>query len=185
MKRTFIAVNIEANEKLRDLVSTLNGELNGDTIKWLDTNHLHITLAFLGDTGDETVKQVISMLERSCKGYGEFDFNITGLGVFRNTSDARIVWAGIKSADRLEKLCDKIKQGLESIGVRIEERQFKPHLTIGRVKRLKNKNILERLIGQFDKTTFQEVSVSEVIFYESILKPSGPLHLPLYAAALK
>ena len=184
MKRTFIAVKIETGEKLKDLVSTLASEMKGDPIRWVNTDHLHITLAFLGDTDDETVKKVISMLESNCTGFGEVYFTVSGLGVFRNISDPRVIWAGIESDDKFGRLFNIIKEGLASIGIAIEERQFKPHLTLGRVKRLKNKSTLERMIGQFGRTTFQEVSVSEVVFYESILQQTGPLYLPLYIAKL-
>jgi 2'-5' RNA ligase len=184
MKRTFIAVKIETGEKLKDLVSTLASEMKGDSIRWVNTDHMHITLAFLGDTADGTVKRVISMLESICMGFGGINFKISGLGVFRNIGDPRVIWAGIESDDKFEKLFNIIKEGLASTGIAIEERQFKPHLTLGRVKRLKNKSILERMIGQFSEATFQEVSVSEVVFYESILKQSGPEYLPLYIAKL-
>jgi 2'-5' RNA ligase len=184
MKRTFIAVKIETGEKLKDLVSTLASEMKEDPIRWVSTDHMHLTLAFLGDTDDETVKRVISMLESNCTGFGEVNFTISGLGVFRNISDPRVIWAGIGSDEKFENLFKTIKDGLGSIGISIEERQFKPHLTLGRVKRLKNKSTLERMIGQFSETIFQEVSVSEVVFYESILQQSGPLYLPLYIAKL-
>jgi 2'-5' RNA ligase len=184
MKRTFIAVKIETGEKLKDLISTLASGMKDDSIRWVNTDHMHITLAFLGDTADGTVKRVISMLESSCLGFGEVNFKISGLGVFRNIGDPRVIWAGIESDDKFENLFKIIKEGLGSIEITIEERQFKPHLTLGRVKRLNNKSTLERMIGQFSETTFQEVSVSEVVFYESILKQSSPLYLPLYVAKL-
>jgi RNA 2',3'-cyclic 3'-phosphodiesterase len=185
MKRTFIAVKIETGEKLKELVSTLASEMKDDSIRWVNTDHMHITLAFLGDTNDETIKKVITVLESSCMGFGEVNFKISGLGVFRNINDPRVIWAGIESNDKFGNLFKVIKEGLGSIEIAIEERQFKPHLTLGRVKRLNNRSTLERMIGQFGKTTFQELSVSEVVFYESILKQSGPLYLPLYIARLK
>jgi 2'-5' RNA ligase len=185
MKRTFLAFKVETGEKLKDLVSTLAEEFKNDSVRWVNTDHMHITLAFLGDTTDETVKKVIALLDSICKGFGEVNFTITGLGVFKNIRDPRVIWAGIESEDKFEKLFKLIREGIGSIGIVIEERQFKPHLTIGRVKRLKNRSTLERLIGQFGKTVFQEVSVSEVVFYESILQQSGPLYLPLYIAKFK
>jgi 2'-5' RNA ligase len=109
---------------------------------------------------------------------------VTGIGVFRNIADPRVIWAGLESFEKLAELFKIIKEGLKGIGISIEEREFKPHLTLGRVKWLKSRSILERLIEQFSKTDFQEVSVSEVIFYESILQQTGPLYLPLYIARL-
>jgi RNA 2',3'-cyclic 3'-phosphodiesterase len=184
MKRTFIAVNIKAGEELVKMVSKLVTELKNESIKWVDINQMHMTLAFLGDTEDETIEQVSAMLKLQCNGFGEINFMISELGVFRNISDPRVIWAGIKSIGKLEDLYNEIKEGLNRIGVKTEERQFNPHLTIGRVKWLKDRSVLERLIEQYKKTIFQESSISEVVLYESILQKSGSLYVPIIIAKL-
>lgn len=185
MKRTFIAVKVEAGDKLRDLVTLLKAELKSESVRWVDTDHLHITLAFLGDTSDETINQVITILQNTCEEFGEINFRIKGLGVFRSINDPRVIWAGTESTEKLESLFKILQTGLESIAIRSEAREFKPHLTLGRVKWLKNKATLERLVDQFDKTIFNEVYVPEVILFESILQQSGPLYLPIFIASLK
>jgi RNA 2',3'-cyclic 3'-phosphodiesterase len=184
MKRTFIAVKIEAGNALVKMISTLRTELKQDSIKWADLNQMHLTLAFLGDTGEETIKQVSSMLQKICSGFGEVNFRISGLGVFRNTGDPRVIWAGIESTDKFEDLYNKIKEGLRGIGVTIEERQFRPHLTLGRVKWLKNKSLLEKLAEQYNKKVFQDVNITEIVFYESILRQPGPLYVPITVSKL-
>ena len=184
MKRTFIAVKIDAGDKLKGLIATLMGELKSDRVKWVDTDHLHITLAFLGDTTGDAIKQIVTMLQTCCNDFGMVNFKVTGIGIFRNIADPRVIWAGLESVEKLAELFKIIKGGLNGIGISIEEREFKPHLTLGRVKWLKSRSIFESLMKQFSKTNFQEVSVSEVIFYESKLQQAGPLYLPLDIARL-
>jgi 2'-5' RNA ligase len=184
MKRTFIAVKIEAGDQLAEIFSMVRSEFRNDSIKWVDINQMHLTLAFLGDTGEETINQVSSMLKKSCTGFGEINFTISGLGVFRNINDPRVIWAGIETSEKLSELFNIIKRGLESIGITTEERQFKPHLTVGRVKRLKNRISLEQLIEQYNQTKFQEVSIREVVYYQSILQQEGPLYAPIMVAGL-
>jgi 2'-5' RNA ligase len=184
MKRTFIAIEVRAGKRLMDTITLLRSEMRNDIIRWVDPGHLHITLAFLGDTGEKLIREVITMLETGLAGTEEFSFPVHGLGIFRNISDPRVIWAGIRSADELEDLHNRIKKGLGELGMKTEDRRFMPHLTLGRIKQIRNPEILETLLEQYRDTPFQTTDVREVIFFESILKPSGPEYVQLFAATL-
>jgi RNA 2',3'-cyclic 3'-phosphodiesterase len=184
MKRTFIAVKVEAGSELLKLFSVLKNELKYDSIRWTDPNQIHLTLAFLGDTSEETIKHVSTMLSEISGGISTFSFKISGMGVFRTLGNPRVIWAGIERSDELENLFRVIKSGLDRIGFAKEERSFKPHLTLGRIKQVKEKGDLEKLAKQFDKKVFQEVKVSEIIFYESLLRPTGSVYIPIIISKL-
>jgi 2'-5' RNA ligase len=179
MRRTFIAVKIEPGEKLLEAISDIRNMLKNDLIKWVDTGSMHLTIAFLGDTGEDMVKKVSEMLHKSCRGTGQINFRLSGLGIFRNIHDPRVLWAGIEKSDKLLSLYDTIKQGLEAIGINTEERNFNPHLTVGRIKTIKNKKKLESILATYKSTEYQIVEADEVIFYESILSQAGPSYIPL------
>ena len=74
---------------------------------------------------------------------------------------------------------NKIAEGLKSTGFVIEERQFKPHLTLGRVKSLSDTENLKTVLERYRDNQIQIVHVSEVVLYESILKQTGPLYKPI------
>jgi RNA 2',3'-cyclic 3'-phosphodiesterase len=179
MKRTFIAVRIEAGEKLAEVFNILKEDLKSESVRWVDINKMHITLAFLGDTSEETIREVSVMLRDACSGFGKFSFTLTGLGVFRNLNDPRVIWAGIENSGKLADLFRVVKSGVDKTGIEIEEREFKPHLTLGRIKWLKNKKALEEAVLKYKGHKFQDVEVGEVCFYESILQQTGPLYLPI------
>ena len=61
----------------------------------------------------------------------------------------------------------------------IEERAFKPHLTLGRIKWIKNKPVLEDLLKRYSDYKFQDVNVTEVIYYESVLQSTGSIYIPI------
>ena len=65
------------------------------------------------------------------------------------------------------------------MGIEIEDRPFKPHLTIGRIKHLKDKVTLKALIDKYKNLEIQNTVMNEVILYESILLQSGPVYEPL------
>jgi RNA 2',3'-cyclic 3'-phosphodiesterase len=184
MKRTFIAVKVEAGTELLKLFSVLKNELKYDSIKWTDPNQIHLTLVFLGDTSEENIKRVSSMLSEISGGVSKFSFKIAGVGVFRTLNDPRVIWAGIERSDELENLFRVIRSGLDRMGVALDERPFRPHLTLGRIKKVKEKGDLEKLIKQYENKVFQDVKVSEIIFYESFLKPTGSLYIPITISRL-
>ncbi|MDQ1296219.1 MAG: 2,3-cyclic 3-phosphodiesterase, partial [Bacteroidota bacterium] len=114
-----------------------------------------------------------------CYGFGEFTFVMKGIGVFKNLRDPRIIWSGVEDSEILLKLNGHIINGLIDSGFIIENRQYKPHITLGRIKLLKNYNALKSVVLQYQDTLIQEVHATEVILYESILKQTGPVYKPI------
>jgi len=179
MKRIFIASEIIPGKEFDRIFSMLTQLPGNERIKWVEYKNIHITLAFLGDTNAERIKAVVRMLKEKCEGSGEFDFNLRGLGVFKNFNDPRVIWAGIEHSEKLDKLHNLIRTGLVECSLPVEDRAFKPHLTLGRIRELKNPGILQEFIEKFRDTEIQKVHVSEIILYESVLLPSGPHYKPL------
>jgi 2'-5' RNA ligase len=185
MKRIFIALKIEAGENLLKMISSYRDRLKKDQIKWTDTTNIHITIAFLGDTEDKTINAIISMMEEKCKGFGKFELILKGSGIFRNINDPRIIWTGIEPSEKLVQLNNLIMNGLEELEIKMEDRAYKPHLTIGRIKRLNDTKSLKTMIAEFQNYEIQLVPVNEVILYESILLTAGPVYKPIIKVNLE
>jgi RNA 2',3'-cyclic 3'-phosphodiesterase len=185
MKRIFIAVKIEGGETLLTMISLLKSQLSGGKIGWTNPENIHITLSFLGDTDENLIRDINSMLKKNCEGSGGFELVIKGTGVFRNINDPRIIWIGIEQSEKLLSLNGVIIKGLMELGIKIEDRPFKPHLTIGRIKRLNDKETLKALIDKYQNSAFQKSVIKEVILYESILHQSGPVYIPLAKFSLE
>jgi 2'-5' RNA ligase len=179
MKRIFVAVKIDAGENLLNMISDLKAGLKEERVKWTETDNFHITLAFLGDTEETKIKAINNMLMTTCGGFGEFEIIIKGTGLFKNLSDPRILWSGIETSEKLDKLYDCIKSGLKDTGISLEERPFRPHLTLGRIKGIRDQENLKSLITRYLEAEMQSQPVNEVILYESILSQTGPVYKPL------
>jgi 2'-5' RNA ligase len=184
MKRVFIAVKVDPGGELLRMFSSLKGSLSTENIKWVDHANIHLTLAFLGDTEDESIKTLAGMLKEKCTGFHEFEFILAGTGVFKNFRDPRVIWVGIHSSEKLLILNDIISDGLRENGFEIDERQFRPHLTLGRIKSVKDTENLKTVLERYKDNQIQIVRVNEVILYESILMQTGPLYKPLGNFAL-
>ena len=185
MKRVFIAIKTEAGGELLRMLSTLKAMLVSEKIKWVDPANIHLTLAFLGDTEEKRIKVLTAMLKEKCTGFNDFEFVLAGAGIFKNYRDPKVIWAGITLSDRLAELNNSIADGLKENGFNVEERPFRPHLTIGRIRSIADTENLKKVLERYRETEFQTVPVREVILFESILMPTGPLYKPLGKFSLK
>ena len=184
MKRIFIAIKNESGDRLNETVSDFMNVLRAERIRWTDPGNMHVTLAFPGNTRDDAVEGIKKMLESTCTGYGHFTLVIKGAGVFRSLKDPRVIWLGIEQSDMLDSLAGKVKSGLSALGIALEDRPFNPHLTLGRIKGLSDIGFLQALLDKYAGVTIFEQKVPEVILYESILMPEGPVYKPLGAFRL-
>ena len=179
MKRIFIALKIDPADELMKMFSAFKTALKDDKIKWTGTSNLHVTLAFLGDTDERKVKDLDRMLKDTCEGSGEFELRLRGAGIFRSLKDPRVVWTGISYSENLKRLHEMVRDGLNNTGISIENRKFSPHLTLGRIRSIKDSSVLSSLIELYQDKELQNQVVKEVILYESILYPAGPVYEPL------
>lgn len=179
MKRTFIAVKIDRDEKLEKEVHSIKLRLKNEPVKWVDLNQIHITLAFLGDTSEGSIRDVSEMLLAGLRDFGYVELTIKGIGVFKSLTDPRVIWAGISESGRLIELSKLIKSGLNELGILTDEHSFNPHITLGRLRSVRNPITLRTLIDDYEGVEFQKAHISEVVYFESILQQTGPLYLPL------
>jgi len=176
MKRTFIAIKINPDESLRLLLEELRDELSESRIKWVETENIHITLAFIGNTVERDIELIKEILQSLCSQHRPFPLELAGIDVFRTIADPRVVFLGITTSDALHAFREAICDRLRSEGLYNDARPFKPHLTIGRPKYISDRDILSAIIESYRGKTIQSLEVESVIYYESILKQEGPVY---------
>lgn len=171
--RLFVGVPVKFEEWLKSIYSRVQ-LLNAD-IKLVEPENVHITLAFLGEVRDDKVglvKECVNGLK-----FNGFKITFRGLGAFPSLSRPRVVWVGITDGfNELKTLRTSLVKCLGSRGVRPEDGQFQPHLTIGRVKGPRGVLELMKLIEEMLDTTFGEQEVREVTLFRSTLTPKGPIY---------
>lgn len=179
MKRTFFAVDIIPNAKLDSVLQDARNQLKGEKIKWSLPGQLHITLKFLGDTPENMLQGIIDAISEPLAGMQAINLSLDSVGLFKNLHDPRIIWIGTEPCPPLQHAAGLLNERLLPLGYAAEEREFLPHLTIGRVKEIRQKEKLGSLLEHYRHQSFGTVSINGIIFYESILKPEGPVYLPL------
>jgi RNA 2',3'-cyclic 3'-phosphodiesterase len=183
--RSFIAIKITPENKLLDVFSTFKKSLSGEAINWVSDNNLHLTLRFLGETTQEQVAEIINLLELTCKHIQPFQFELKGVAVFKNKIQPRVLFLSIEDDFRLKQLAANIEEKITSLGFSHEEKAFNPHLTLGRIKFIQEKDVLYSLVNKYKSTYIQQVTVSEIIFYQSILGLYRSTYNPIKITKLK
>ncbi len=179
IKRTFIAFRVSAGTDILDCMGRLQKVLQGERIRWVDPEKLHITLTFIGETPEERIMKISRIMDRHVPLCTSPELCIKGIGVFRSMNNPRVIWLGLDPIPGLTKLKEEIDGDLRSCGFDIERREFKPHLTLGRIKSLNDKSGLAKLIRDNQQRLFLSSTIDELVLYESILKPEGPEYIPL------
>lgn len=184
--RAFIAAEI--NDAIRAGLDDVQGvleEANGH-VSWVRPQNIHCTLVFLGDILTNTIDPLAAALKQATAGCKPFEIEIAGLGYFGSVRSPRIIWAGMAGrTDVLIELQEKINAAVLQAGLKPDEKPFKPHLTIGRVRSNRNAADLVRALVKNRDKSFGVLSVRQVVLMKSVLEPTGPIYSLLHAVALE
>jgi 2'-5' RNA ligase len=127
--RLFIAINFE--ERVKKQISNLIDELRKTSTqgKFVNEEHMHLTLEFLGEIEKDKVdiiKTVLNSINISA-----FTIELSNIGYFKRR-EGNIYWLGIKENKSLLELQSNIHKSLTEHGFTLEDRPYKPHITLGR-----------------------------------------------------
>ncbi len=184
--RTFIAVGL--TKPLRDKTVALQEALaSADApVKWVEPENLHVTLLFLGEVNDRDLPDVCRAVSDACAGVRGFRMSVEGVGCFGNPRRPRTLWAGVgEGAQELVALHDALEPPLLDLGCyRREERQYSPHITLGRVRSERPADQLAEALKRQAGWKGGDTFVREVLVMSSELTPDGPLYTVLSRAKL-
>ena len=175
-KRTFIAIKVIPDNLFLKKYNLIRDILKHEDIRWINPGNFHITLRFLGDTGEDEIIETDELLNRIVSDRTTFTFGIQGIDVFRSIRYPRVLWMGLNNSQYLIELKNKIDEYLDPHFDLPLNSSFNPHLTLGRMKRINNREVLRQLIESHRDDLFLDVKVREIIFFESILKREGAVY---------
>jgi RNA 2',3'-cyclic 3'-phosphodiesterase len=130
--RLFIALNLPKKERERIHRATRRLREGEMPVRWIEPDHFHVTLKFLGDVRREKIAGVEDAMTRVAQSTKSFTTKFGGFGAFPTIRRPRVVWLGIAANPELRCLKQDLEWALGDVGFDAETRAFHPHVTLGR-----------------------------------------------------
>ena len=186
--RLFLAVNFPAAVR-RDIRAATapmrDAPRDRGAVTWLDDDHLHLTLKFLGEQPDASVGPLRAALDAAVSPHAAFTLDVGGMGAFPNLRAPRVVWMGVSQDPKLELLQHDVERACEALGFPLDARAFRPHITLGRTRDRVARDDARAIAAAARGVRFHaSAPARSVDLMQSELGPRGARHTVLAALAL-
>jgi len=183
MVRVFLAIDLPSSLK-KELSNLRTEEKPFARIKWVEEENFHLTLFFFGNLSEKEVEKVIKVCEKRFREFPPFDLILTEVSGFPKKGDFRVVFLGCEErSNTLEKLVKELAKDFKKKGFKLEDRDFHPHITLFRLKELKDRSAYQDFVQELTKRAQflkgKSIHVKEILLFESKLSPTGPKYTPL------
>lgn len=187
--RCFVAIELpkSLHQGLQKASSTLQNLLEGNPIRWVEVNKVHITIKFLGDVAEKNIPGIAELIQAETKKNKVFDISVGGFGAFPSLSKPRVLWVGIESGEEFHHLQQRINGEISRLGYPADNRKFDPHLTLGRISRNVRKNELQQIKAVVSGHRIGFIGaarITEVGLFKSVLKPGGAVYTKMFSAPI-
>ena len=180
MIRSFLA--IELPEVIRKKIEEVQKDLklSHADVRWVNPENIHLTLKFFGNIDESRIDPIVKSLEGPIQTTSPFSLSIRGMGSFPHFKKPRVLWMGLeKGKEVLTALQKGVDGELKKIGFEPEERDFQPHLTLGRAKSDQGRGELIGRMEKYQEEEFGNFRVERLVLFKSELRPSGPIYTVL------
>lgn len=185
-RRIFLALDISdaARAACTAHVDSLRRNFPDARIGWERPEKLHMTLKFLGSISADMLGKLEERVSDIAADQRPFELRLSRPGVFPSSSRPRILWIGTEDPlGAVAPLYGEIEKECQQLGFEPEAKQFRPHITIGRIR---EPNRVKDLAQAHLKTEIEPVGfeVADVVIYESKLQPTGSIYSVVSRARL-
>ena len=185
-KRLFVGarISVGAANALAGCAETLARRARdaGVELRWVAPANYHVTLAFLGWAGVDTIGPVCDALQAAVAGEPRITFRTSRLGGFASLDQATVLWAGIEDATALTRLATSIGAAMAGLGFPRDARPYHPHVTIAR---LREARAIRDVVLPMAEQMFGDTRIDAVTLFESETKSSGSVYLELEKIAFQ
>lgn len=181
--RAFLAICLSPT--VHERVVGLKRELAeaGAAVRWSRDESLHLTLKFLGSVTVDRLDDLRETLADSLAGIRSFPAHVAGLGVFPRLDRPRIVWVGVE-APELKHLAKAVETAATQLGFEAEERPFRGHVSLGRIKDRRDWARLAAPLKEHGEEDFGTFEVRQVTAFRSDLQRGGSVYTEIWSIPL-
>jgi len=165
--------------RLEEHILRLRKDVPEAAASWSRVENIHLTLKFFGNVEVKRIEKISEAAERVVKQFSTVQISVGGTGVFPRPSRPQVLWIGVSDpSGQLTALQTKFENECAVEGFEKEDRAYRPHLTIARLRKPEGARDLAdtHLQMQFDPI---EVYVEELVLFRSELSPKGARYTPI------
>ena len=181
--RLFLALEIAPAviKSIIDIRDSVYGAAAG--VRWEPEDKLHITLKFLGDTDNSIIATLTESIAPVIESRSRIELEFLKFGLFYRDKKPSILWLGTKINVALQELFVELDDAVSAFGFKKEEREFKPHLTLLRIK---GREDFEKIKELTELPPVELKFLAEkIILFRSRLLPSGSIYEEVKSFLLK
>ena len=181
MVRLFLALDPpeEVCGEIGRIQERLRRRISGD-VRWVRPEAIHLTLKFFGDLPESDIAGISAIVEKTTEGVQPFDLTVGGVGVFPDLHRPRVIWLGMGGdAERLVTFQQGLECALDEIGFPREERPFRPHLTLGRIRAQRGLTGLAGVLERGETYAAGRFMATVLCLFKSDLTPQGAIYTRL------
>lgn len=159
MPRLFSGIEIPPS--IGRSLSMVRAGLNG--ARWIDPENYHVTLRFIGDVDGTTARdftQALGEIEAA-----PFELRLDGLGSFGGRKP-RQLFASVAPCEALDTLQRANERAARQAGLEPEPRNFKPHVTLARLRSARSETVAAYLERQGGYSS-EPFAVSRFVLFSS------------------
>jgi 2'-5' RNA ligase len=178
--RVFCAIELPdvVRAQLEDHVRRLRKEVP-EAASWSRVENIHLTLKFFGNVEVKRIEKISAAAERVLKEFSTFQIGVGETGVFPRPSRPQVLWIGVSDpSGQLSALQEKFEDECAAAGFPKENRAYRPHLTIARLRKPEGARSLAEAHLKLKVETIQ-VNVEELVVFRSELSPKGSRYTPI------
>lgn len=152
-------------------------------VTWAAADRMHLTVRFIGEVGEDHGERIRAALRDPIPVH-PFRAAWDGLGAFPGKSSPRVLWVGVAAGlDDLSAVESAVGRRLSSVDIPPEQRPYRPHLTLARVRDaagLRAGPLFDGLSARLGETR-----VDAITLFQSLLSPRGPTYVVLQRTPLR
>ncbi len=173
MPRIFVAALLPDNIKKEISRILLNADESFSGVRWEKAEKIHITLKFVGSVKNKTKDDILRKVRNIAKNTQPITLCFSHIDAFPDFRRPRVLVLRLSNSKDLHDLFTLIEDDLFDMEIEKEERNFIPHITIGRIK--KGLGIKEKTL-KIDK---KEFLIDHIAVVKSELKKEGSEYINL------
>ena len=181
--RSFLAIELppEVLSEIAGIQERLKNAIRG-YISWVRPAGIHLTLKFFGNISESDIQNISQVAQNTIVNVRPFTLNVRRVGAFPDVNRPRVLWLGMDGdVDVLINLQKEMDRGFQQCGFHKEDRPFRPHLTLARIKEPKGLIGLAKILEKSEDYKAGSFSVGSLNLFKSELTPKGAIYTKLAA----